>query len=64
MVKIDDFLKANGVSSQAMAEALGVTREMVRRYRLGLAKPKPEIMLKIKQLTSGQVAEGDFDGSP
>ena len=52
-MNLDDYMRMNGISNAALASQIGVTREMVRRYRDGLAVPGPIVERKILAICEG-----------
>lgn len=48
--RLADAMDRAGISGPDVAKALGVTPEMTRRYRMGLAMPRPEKMKKLAAL--------------
>lgn len=57
---LNDWMIAREKTNAELASAIGVTRQALSRYRLGLRKPRPEIIAKIKNATNGEVTAGDF----
>lgn len=48
---LDAAEKAPGITTQvALARALGVTRQSIISWRVGLSSPRPETMLRLAQL--------------
>lgn len=46
-MNLDDYMRMYAISNATLASQIGVTREMVRRYREGLAAPGPIVERKI-----------------
>lgn len=49
-MSLDDYMRMNAISNATLAGQIGVTREMVRRYRDGLAAPSHIVERKILHL--------------
>lgn len=54
------FRRMNDISASKLCKELGISRGALSRYENGERFPRPEILLKIKAVTSGQVAAEDF----
>lgn len=61
-MKLADYLNDNGLTHADFAQAIGVSKETVRRYMVGDRRPKPHIMEKIATATDCQVTANDFFG--
>ena len=61
-MKLPDYLAQHGLSEGAFAEAIGCSREAVRRYCKGERIPDRETMPKIADATQGSVTANDFFG--
>jgi hypothetical protein len=55
-MSLDQFLIEHAVSNAECARQIGTTREMVRRYRKGLARPIVGIRIDIMLWTKGAVS--------
>lgn len=53
---LDEFLTANSISNNECAKHIGVTKEMVRRYRAGLMLPRAGTKIAIMIYSQGQVS--------
>lgn len=59
---LQDYLTKSGTKRSELARALGVSAVSIHRYlKLGAIPPAPT-MLKIFEVTDGQVAPNDFYG--
>lgn len=54
---LDEFMKQHALSNGEAARHIGVTREMVRRYRAGDAMPTENIRRRIHIWTQGAVTD-------
>ncbi len=54
------FRRMNDLSAAKACKELGVSRSALSRYENGERFPRPEILLKIKAMTKGQVMPDDF----
>lgn len=57
---LDRWIKLNGLSPGDVADAIGVTRMALWRYREQTRVPRPAIMRRIVDLTQGAVRPEDF----
>lgn len=60
VMRLDDFLRQTPQSDVAFADAIGVSRQALHRYRRGERTPRPEVMARIREATSGAVTADDF----
>ena len=56
-----DYMEANGLSDQDVAEAIGVDRSTVSRLRRGETSPSKKTRIAIREMTNGAVTADDFD---
>lgn len=63
-MKLAEYLETNDLSDAAFARAIGVERQAVGRYKNGERFPEKPILLKIFEVTNGQVSANDFAGLP
>lgn len=63
-MQLAKYLDDNEISDAAFARSIGVERQAVGRYRAGERFPEKPILLKIYEVTSGQVTANDFAGLP
>lgn len=63
-MKLDEFLKRQGVTQKSFAEQIGERQSRVNKYCLGTRIPRPETMRKIYVATRGMVTPNDFYGLP
>jgi len=54
-MNLDDYMRMYAISNATLAGQIGVTREMVRRYREGLAVPGPVVERKIFAVCDNQL---------
>lgn len=54
---LDEFMKKYALSNGEAARHIGVTREMVRRYRAGDAMPSDKIKARFKIWSQGVVTD-------
>lgn len=60
-MKLDDFMKAEGLDDAAMAARIGEVSEFaVKKWRYGERMPRPGVMGRITSATHGQVTANDF----
>lgn len=52
---LEKFRMHNDLTLQNLAEFLGVSRECVRRWEIGLNRPNIKNALKIEEITNGEV---------
>jgi len=57
---LDEWMTRQGYSSSELARQLGVNVSMVSRWRNGLAIPDGENMIRIWQLSAGEVDPNSF----
>lgn len=62
MKKLSKYLSKKKLSQQKFAEMIGVTQAAVNRYVNGVQKPEENIMVKIFEITKGEVTPNDFYG--
>jgi predicted transcriptional regulator len=63
-MNLDTFLKERGLSEHAFAAQIGTSQAAVSKYRLGYRFPKPAIMARIEEATSGLCSYKDFTSTP
>eukprot|EP01037_Dinobryon_pediforme_P020171 gene20171-20725_t len=59
-MKINEFLKANNLTSAAFAERIGVSEKAVNNWRQGARVPRWDLLAKIHDVTNGAVTANDF----
>lgn len=59
-MQLSDYLAKHGITHAAFAERLGVSQGTVTRYVNGDRIPRPEHLVRIKDLTRGKVTVSDF----
>lgn len=57
---LEDWLKISGVSMNAFAQRIGVTRQALHRYRTGERMPDRGVMARIAEETDGAVTANHF----
>jgi len=64
-MKLLDYLKANGISDDAFASAVGtVTASAVRKWKYRERTPRLDDVFKIERVTGGAVTLNDFLDEP
>lgn len=63
-MKLNEYLKNNCLTNGMFAETLGISAEAVRRYRRGIRIPSADMMLRIVEVTGGEVTPNDFYSLP
>lgn len=61
-MQLATYLDDNKISDAAFARSIGVERQAVGRYRAGERFPEKAILLRIFDVTGGQVTANDFAG--
>jgi transcriptional regulator with XRE-family HTH domain len=61
-MKLSDYLTAKSITRFDFAQMIDRSPEAVRRYMKGERKPEPETMLRIAEITEGEVTANDFFG--
>jgi predicted transcriptional regulator len=59
-MRLREFLSENEISEAAFSAQVGVSQVAVHRYVAGQRTPSYEIMLKIMDITGGEVTANDF----
>ena len=59
-MQLEKWIEEENKTQQEVAEALGTTQGCVSRWCAGTAIPRPKMMTKIIDLTSGKVTANDF----
>lgn len=59
-MKFDKWIEKEGKTIADVARDFSCRHGVVRRWCLGLAIPRPEMMAKIVEYTGGQVQPNDF----
>ena len=57
---LDQYMKANEITDDAMGKRLGVSRSAVTLYRNGDRMPKPEILIRLLNITKEDVTVEDM----
>lgn len=55
-----EWLEANELTNTEFARRIGSQESTVRKWRLGLRRPRAEALVKVVQATGGQVTANDF----
>lgn len=63
-MKLDDYLKNQGLTAEAFAAITDISPSNVSKYRSGKLKPKTDAMRKIYAATGGTVTPNDFYDLP
>jgi DNA-binding transcriptional regulator YdaS (Cro superfamily) len=61
-MKLADYLQHHSIHPADFAKSIGVSRETVRRYMVGIRRPNRKKLPKIAEATNGQVTANDFFG--
>lgn len=59
-MKLEDYLKCNGLTMQAFADSIGVHVSTVHRLKYGKIMPSRRVTEAIHQQTKGQVTISDL----
>lgn len=59
-----DWRKQNGLTQQALADALGLTNSAITKYEKGSQRPRPELAKRIENFTRGEVTATSLLGVP
>ena len=59
-MKLDHWLRLNGISTTKFGEMIDVSQPSVHRYARGGRVPIPKIMRRIMRATNGQVTPNDW----
>ena len=62
-MRLSEYLRVNSITIPAFAAKLEVSVQAVHRYIAGDRAPRPPVMEKIRELTSGAVQPNDFHAS-
>ena len=54
------FMDDHNLTEVQMAERLGISQSAVNRYASGLRMPRPHLLRRIEDVTSGKVGPSDF----
>jgi transcriptional regulator with XRE-family HTH domain len=63
-MQLSAYLADKGISDADFAQAIGVTRQAVHRYKTGGRLPEWPVLAKIREATDGAVTADDFLPSP
>jgi transcriptional regulator with XRE-family HTH domain len=53
---LNDYMRGEGMTDDAMSKKIGVSRSAVTQYRLGDRMPKPEILVRLVEATNKKVS--------
>lgn len=59
---LSEWMEANGISDEGLAEKLEIDRSTVSRFRRGKLMPSNDTMRRIIEVTSGSVQPNSFFG--
>jgi predicted transcriptional regulator len=59
-MSLSDYMSEHGITGQALAKILGVSHQAVFKWASGERVPRPLIMLRIMEVTKGQVTLESF----
>tara|TARA_R110002167_G_scaffold142496_5_gene331260 strand:+ start:1485 stop:1688 length:204 start_codon:yes stop_codon:yes gene_type:complete len=57
---LSEYMDKHQMTDQKMSEQIGVSRSAVTQYRLGDRMPRPEIMVKLVEVTGKKVSPMDL----
>jgi transcriptional regulator with XRE-family HTH domain len=57
---LNDYMRGEGMTDDAMSKKIGVSRSAVTQYRLGDRMPKPEILVRLVEATNKKVSPMDL----
>lgn len=60
--ELNEFMKKEGLTDKKFGEMIGKSRIQVYRYRNGEQIPDKETVIKIHEISNGQVPPGSFYG--
>jgi transcriptional regulator with XRE-family HTH domain len=63
-MSLADWMTANGLDDETLAEKANVTRATISRLRRGKQKPGDQLAATLFSLTGGQVTPNDFYDLP
>lgn len=63
-MKLADWIAREGLSHQEFGDRIGKSQAAVSRYAAGLRMPDEETLIKIFEVTDGEVAPNDFVDLP
>jgi transcriptional regulator with XRE-family HTH domain len=61
-MKLNDFLRSTGISMSRFAEQIGTTTATVSRIADGSVVPRKNLLIRIFEVTGGQVTPNDLTG--
>lgn len=59
-MKLEKFMRDNGLTDKKVGKALKVAKMTVYRYRKGMIRPSNKVLEKIYKFTEGLVTPNDF----
>jgi transcriptional regulator with XRE-family HTH domain len=57
---LSEYMDKHQMTDQKMSDAVGVSRSAITQYRLGSRMPRPEIMLRLVEVTNSKVSPLDL----
>ncbi|WP_448208126.1 helix-turn-helix domain-containing protein [Azospirillum sp. sgz302134] len=63
-MQLSSYMEANGETDATMAAKVGVSIQAMNRYRLGQRRPREAEMVRIFEVTNGEVTPNDFFDLP
>jgi len=57
---LGEYMSAHQMTDQKMSDAVGVSRSAITQYRLGSRMPRPDIMLRLVEVTGSKVSPVDL----
>lgn len=62
-MKLNQYIKKQGITLAIAADDLGVTRQAISLWNKGMRTPRPGMIDKIQIWSKGKVCPGDFYGN-
>jgi DNA-binding transcriptional regulator YdaS (Cro superfamily) len=59
-MKLHDWMALHGYDDIKMAKLVGVNQSTINRIRNGVNKPSGQTIVRVEQVTKGQVSATDF----
>jgi transcriptional regulator with XRE-family HTH domain len=53
---LNEYMDKYSIGDAEVAEKIGVSRQAVTQYRLGYRMPKPEIMVRLMEVTNNEIS--------
>jgi len=59
-MRLKKWMTQKSINDEQLSQMLGISRPAVTMYRNDQRIPKKEIMIKLRQITKGEVSPNDF----